>query len=149
MRDFTLGKIEYLLKLDFIRYCIVGGLGFIINISLLTLFRKGLGLPLFFSQLMGAEIALFSNFMLHQHWTYKKNKVEKSLRTLLVQFHLTSWPAIIGSSIMVTIGVSTLHFNSEVALVISSLIVLGWNYFWSKYVVWKNINNEDIMDIAK
>jgi len=149
MIKFVRGKITAMLRYDFIRFCMVGGLGFLINILLLILFRRLFGFPIFVSQFLGAEVALFSNFVLHQQWTYKNNKNDKSLSSLLVQFHLTSWPAILGSSFMVSFGASTLHFNSFTALVVSSIVVLGWNYFWSKFVIWKNITNKEVMELSK
>lgn len=139
-------KIRHILKLDFIRFCIVGGTGFLINIFILYILRSVLEAPLFFAQLVGSEIALFSNFMLHNHWTYKSNKTNKSLPKLFIQFNMTSWPAIIGSSFMVSAGVSILHFNYLIALTVSSIIVLGWNFVWSKYVIWKDVMNKEIID---
>ncbi len=149
MLGYTKNKILKVIKIDFVRFCIVGGTGFIINLLFLNLFFSVLNIPILISQLFAAEIALFSNFMLHHHWTYNKSKVEKSPRTLLLQFHATTWPAIIGSSIMVTLGVKIVHLNTATALVVSSLIALLWNFFWSKYVIWKDTSEEDIRRMTK
>ncbi len=149
MLGYTKRKFLGAVKLDFVRFCFVGGTGFIINLMFLQLFYRGLNLPVVISQLFAAEIALFSNFMLHHHWTYKSKKVVKNFKTLIIQFHATTWPAILGSSIMVTIGVNLVHLNTTTALVISSLIALLWNFFWSKYVIWKDTTDEDIRRIAQ
>lgn len=111
MIAYTRGKLEHLLKLEFIRFCIVGGTGFVINFLLLTGLHRGLGLPVFIAQLVGAEIALLSNFLLHHHWTYKAQKVDKNLVSLLAQFHATTWPAIIGSALMVSACVRFFAFQ--------------------------------------
>ena len=145
---YTKEKIKHLLKVDFVRFCIVGGLGFVINLALLAVFTQILKMPVYIAQFLGAEIALGSNFFLHHHWTYKRNKVNKTNPTLLCQFHATSWPAIIGSTIMVSAGVSIFHINKFVALVISSVIALGWNFAWSKFVIWRNITERQIEEIA-
>ena len=145
---YTKEKIKHLLKVDFVRFCIVGGLGFVINLALLAVFTQILKMPVYIAQFLGAEIALGSNFFLHHHWTYKRNKVNKTIPTLLWQFHATSWPAIIGSTIMVSAGVSIFHINKFVALVISSVIALGWNFAWSKFVIWRNITERQIEEIA-
>lgn len=141
MISYTKRQIKYLLKVDFIRFCIVGGTGFVINLFLLTLLNQALGAPVFVSQFVAAEIALFSNFILHHKWTYKKSKTKKTIRLLLVQFHATSWPAIIGSALMVDLGVRLLNLSNFLALVISSAIALFWNFAWSKYIVWRNVTN--------
>lgn len=132
------------IRIDFIRFCIVGGTGFIINLAVLTLLHKIFGWPVFISQFFGAEIALFSNFLLHHYWTYKHRRVEKRKRNLFLQFHVTSWPAIVGSTIMVGTFVSVFNFNSLEALITSSAIALLWNFTWSKYVIWKDVSDKQV-----
>lgn len=145
---YTKEKLRRLLKVDFVRFCIVGGLGFLINLVILTTLHKALDFPVFLAQVIGAEIALLHNFLLHEHWTYKDRNHQRSLSGLIVRFHATSWPAIFGSAAMVTFAQTTLHFNSVAALIISSAIVLGWNFVWSKYVVWRHVTKKDINEIA-
>lgn len=130
--------MKKILRNDFIRFCLVGTLGFIINFILLTVLYKKIGIRLFFSQLFAAEVALFSNFLFHHHWTYKGHNVAKSITQLLIQFHASSWVAIIGSAILVSVGVHVLHLNYGLALVVSSIVALGWNYGWSKFGIWQH-----------
>lgn len=144
MISYSAKKIKRLLRIDFIRFSLVGGTGFVINLSILTALHKGLGLALVPSQLVGAEIALFSNFMLHHHWTYKGRNHQKKLSSLIVQFHAVSWPAILGSTLMVSFGVIVLNFSDLVALAFSSCIALLWNFFWSKYVVWRDVKSSQV-----
>jgi putative flippase GtrA len=144
MISYTKKRVEALLKVEFIRFCIVGGTGFLINLVFLALLPKLFGFPVPVAQFIGAEIALFSNFMLHHHWTYTRHKVKKSMRVLIIQFHLTTWPAILGSVAMVSISVEFFHLGKIVALIISSAISLIWNYFWSKYVVWRDVSPKEI-----
>lgn len=130
--------MKRLLRLDFVRFCIVGGLGFVLNFILLTLLYKILSLPLFIAQLIAGEIALFSNFMLHHHWTYKHMSIAKSVGRLLVEFHVTSWVAIVGTAAIVTFGVNGLDLQYVIALFVAGVIALFWNFIWSKYVIWKH-----------
>jgi putative flippase GtrA len=108
---YTKQKIQRLLTIDFVRFCIVGGTGFVINFIILGGLHKLFNVPIPAAQFIGAEIALFSNFMLHHHWTYKRNRVEKNIKSLIIQFHASSWPAILGSTLMVSAGVKFLHFS--------------------------------------
>lgn len=149
MVAYTMARLRHLLKIDFVRFCIVGGTGFLINLSILLLLHKILNFPVFISQAIGAEVALFSNFMLHHHWTYKEKNVIKSRANLLVQFHASSWPAILGSSVMVTAFEKLLHLSSPLALATSSAIALFWNFGWSKYVIWRGITKVEIERIAE
>jgi putative flippase GtrA len=93
--------------------------------------------PLFISQVVAAEVALFSNFIFHHHWTYKASNVRKTISKLIVQFHLTSWMAIIGSALIVSFGVHVLKLDYLVALVLASASALFWNFGWSKFVIWR------------
>ena len=149
MFAYTKGRIARLLEIDFVRFCIVGGTGFVINFIILTVLTKSFGVSTFLSQLIGAEIALFSNFMLHHHWTYKRHKVQKTLRSLLIQFHATTWPAIVGSSLMVSGSEKFFHLNNLWALAVSSAIALLWNFLWSKYVVWRDVSVKDAEEIIQ
>ena len=146
---YTRRQLGRLLKIDFIRFCIVGGTGFIINLAILILLHSFFSFHIFLAQLIAAEVALFSNFILHHNWTYKHHKVKKSLLTLLVQFHATSWPAILGSAVMVSIFESFFGFNEFLSLVGSSMIALLWNFGWSKYVVWRKVTEKQIQEIVK
>jgi dolichol-phosphate mannosyltransferase len=144
MIAYTRTRLERLLKIEFIRFCIVGGTGFSVNFVLLVLLHRLFHLEIFVAQLISGEIALFSNFMLHHHWTYKSHNVNKSFRTLLIQFHSTTWPAIIGSTLMVGFGEKLIHLSTISALTLSSVISLFWNFFWSKYVIWRHVTPQEV-----
>lgn len=130
--------IRKLLQIDFVRFCMVGALGFSINYVILNLLNQRFHSPLYVAQFVAAEIALFSNFLFHHRWTYKANKVRKTITVLIVQFHATSWIAVIGSVLMVTAGVKIFHLNNFTALAVSSAVALLWNFSWSKYVIWRS-----------
>jgi len=146
MIGYTWVRIQKLLRVDFFRFCIVGGLGFVINLAILTILHRLLHFPVYVSQFAGAEVALFTNFLLHHNWTYKHHTVNKSIPDLLLQFHATTWPAIVGSTLMVTTAINFFRLSSTVALIISSLITLLWNFFWSKFVVWRNVTAQELED---
>ncbi len=129
--------MQRLLRIDFVRFCLVGSLGFLINLALLTLFYKTLHSPLFVAQIIAAEIALFSNFMFHHHWTYKASKARKTISRLIVEFHLTSWVAVIGSALIVSFGVHALNLPYITALVLAASGAMLWNFGWSKFVIWR------------
>lgn len=142
-------RVLHLLKLEFVRFCIVGVTGFVINFIILTSLHKALHLEIFIAQLIGAEVALASNFTLHHHWTYKTHHVEKSVPMLILQFHASSWPAIVGSALMVTAGEKLLHLDNLAALGLSSVIALLWNFVWSKYVIWRGTSPAEVERIAE
>lgn len=139
------GKIKDLHKVDFVRFCIVGTLGFLINFVLLTLLYKGLHINVFVAQLISSEIALFNNFILHHNYTYK-DRSNKSIKELLVQFHVSSWTAILGSAAIVALGVRVAHMHYFSALVIASAAGLLWNFAWTKLVIWRRHHDADLQE---
>lgn len=139
------GKIKDLHKVDFVRFCIVGTLGFIINFALLTLLYKGLKMNVFIAQLISSELALFNNFILHHNYTYK-DRSSKSIKNLLIQFHVSSWTAIVGSAAIVTISVKSFHMHYLGALIIASAVGLLWNFAWTKFVIWRHHSNEVVKE---
>jgi len=138
-----------LIKIDFIRFCIVGGIGFLVNLGLLIILNNLLGIGIFIAQLISAEIALFSNFILHDHWTYSSKKVKKTKKVLIIQFHASSWPAILGSTMVLTAAHKFLHLDNFKALILTAFVTLFWNFVWSKYVIWKGVTERDIERIIE
>ncbi len=149
MLAYTRNKIEVLLRLEFIRFCIVGGMGFTINLIILVVLSKTTHAPIVLAQLIGAEVALGANFIMHHNWTYKAHHVDKSIKSLIIQFHATTWPAIVGSTVMVSVGVSVLHISKFESLIVSSLVSLVWNFGWSKFVIWRDVTPEEVKEMAQ
>lgn len=138
MLDYVKRAVIGLLRIDFFRFCIVGSLGFLLNSIILLILYNSAHLSAFWSQFIAAEVALFSNFILHHKWTYKRNKTRKSIKTLIVQFHIVSWPAILLSTIIVGSLVEFIHINPTLSLVISSVVILFWNFVWTKFYIWND-----------
>ena len=135
-------RIKHLLHYSLVRFGFVGALGFAINFALLTLLYRELGTALFVAQLIAGEIALFSNFMLHHYWTYRGANVEKTIIRLVIEFHVTSWVAVIGTAAVVDGAVHYAHLDYIVALCVGAVVALVWNYVWSRFVIWRHGNAE-------
>ena len=69
------------------RFCVVGGTGTAINTAVLYLLSRGLGLPLPVSSAIAVELAILSNYMLNDRFTFGARR--PSLRRL-AKFNLTS-----------------------------------------------------------
>lgn len=130
--------MKRLLQFDFVRFCVVGATGFAANFIILTVLYRLWGWPIFIAQLIASEVSLFSNFILHDRWTYKHKTVTKTVSQLLVQFHVSSWMAILGSALLISFMVDRLNWSYVIALIISSAIAMIWNFSWTKFVIWRN-----------
>lgn len=131
-------KTDQLLKIDFIRFGIVGSIGFLVSICLLYVYDDIAGLPLFLAFLLSNEGGLLSNFAFHENWTYKHlDHKGKSLPKKLLNFHLSSWS---GIAIIVVTGmlcVKVLGFNKYTGQAVGSGIAMFWNFFWTRYFIFK------------
>jgi len=128
-----------LLRQDFVRFCMVGVVGFLINLIILKILHDAWHWPIILATLLGSEAAYFSNFLFHNFWTYKHGtRAEKSFRKLLVQFHLSAWSGMLLNTLIVFVAVTMFHQDSAIGLIIASVIVLFWNYIWTKFYIWRN-----------
>jgi len=134
--DWVRHKANKALEIDTVRFMIVGGLGFCINLAVLAVLHDILLIRIGISQIIGAELAILSNFYLHSIWTYK-GATEKSLSKRLAQFHASAWVGSGITSVILVLLVNRLHVFYPAALVIGSLCGLIWNYAWTKYFIFK------------
>jgi putative flippase GtrA len=69
------------------RFCLVGGTGVAINTAVLYVLSRGLGLPLLVSSAMAVELAVLSNYLLNDRFTFVTRR--PSFRRL-AKFNITS-----------------------------------------------------------
>lgn len=118
-----------------LRFVVVGGSGFLVNLVGLWILHGRFGLPLFPAQLMAAELALLSNFTLHHNWTYRDYHPTGFL-TRLGKFHATAWTGALLSSVIVWAVATYLKIHYLIALVIGAAAGLVWNYLVNKRLIW-------------
>lgn len=127
-----------LLKVDFVRFSMVGAVGFLVNLGMLFILFDLLSMPIWLAQLLGAEAALFSNFTLHHFWTYRDRAGLKRKRILLAQFHVSFWSGAAINSLIVIAAVNALNVHYFIGLVAGSATALFWNFFWTKFYIWRH-----------
>lgn len=110
-----------------------------VNFTALYLLHGVAGLPLLPAQLLGAEIAFISNFLLHTHWTYR-GYTEKPLFKRLAQFHATAWSGGAISTGVLLLSVHFLEIDYKWGLVLGSIVAMLWNFFWTKFHIWPSAN---------
>lgn len=127
-----------LLRVDFFRFVIVGSVGFTLTAIALRLLHGALGLPIIGATLISSEVGLLSNFVFHQNWTY--NSVDHNHKPLLqkfMHFHMSSWSGVVLITILETVGVKGFQLNYMISLVFAAGITMFWNFFWTKYFIFK------------
>lgn len=125
----------------FIKFGIVGFVGYLINAFGLEFFYRVLKLPTGVSAGLGAELAIISNFTFNNLWTFSEKRISGfgSLVKKFIQFNLTSVGAIIIQTIVV--GLGTRFFGNDVRQVMLFIavvfFVLPFNYAAYNILIWK------------
>ena len=148
-------KIRLERSAQLIKFAIVGFIGFIVNTIGLELFVR-LGTRPSVSGMIGAEMAIISNFTLNNFWTFAAKRITSWRKTPVkfLQFNLTSVGAIIIQGVTIELG--TLLFGNLMDGLFSGSLkpywgnegyrfffVMGigigliWNYFAYTTFIWK------------
>jgi dolichol-phosphate mannosyltransferase len=131
-------RISEIWSHSFPKFLVVGTIGFVINTVVLEIMVQ-FGLHPTLGSVIGAELAILSNFILNNAWTFKDRKIDETKRILkFFQFNGTSLGAVILQA--GTIAVGTFVYGVEkyrIFYVIGVLIGLVWNYAMYSLVIWK------------
>ncbi len=126
----------------FIKVCIVGFVGAAIQFSFFNFLRLKMNPE--YANTVAVEIAIISNFIINNLWTFQKEKISLTeLNKLLpkfFQFNLVSVGSIIIQFIVMKVGTGILGRSvllENVLVMIGILIGLVWNYSMYTKLIWK------------
>lgn len=136
----TTARFTELWEKGFIKFCTVGTIGFIINALFLEVFYR-LGIRPGPAAAMGAELAIISNFLLNNFWTFSTQRITKPLKLIkkFLQFNFTSIGAVAIQGIVVGLGTSFLGDEWRLIFMTLAVVFLIIPYSWLIYnrVIWK------------
>ena len=135
---FTIRVIELKQK---IKFGIVGSIGFIINFSAMEVFYRAFNISPDNAVIIGAELAIISNFTLNNLWTFKERRIKRSKKILgkFLQFNLASSGAIIIQKIVVWLGILSFGINFyRLYFIFAVGIGMFVNYYVYSRVIWKH-----------
>ena len=133
----------------FIKFAIVGTIGFVVDFGTLAFLKEVVGLPTLVANTISFSAAVTSNFLFNRYWTYPDSR-SKSLWVQMGQFFAVN---IIGLLINNTIlyfmeGV----FNGWLSVVpvlvdrgyifakmAATIVVLFWNFFVNRYWTYSDV----------
>ena len=134
----------------FIKFLIVGGTGFIVQLLMIDLFIR-LGSEQFVASMVGGEAAILSNFLLNNMWTFndtKSIKEQGGFFQRLVKFNVASLGSIGLQGVVTYLAVAQLGENvrlfgysihtAKIILVPTIiLLVVPLNYLIYNKIIWK------------
>lgn len=135
-------RIKELAFGPFGKFLVVGGTGFIFNAIILRILVEGFSWRPYIANLVGAVVAIFSNYNLNNIWTFKHHKVTNPIKYILklLQFYLTSaFGVIFIQTGTIFIGVHFITSQKDYFLyfLIGTGFLLVWNFFVYSKFIWK------------
>ncbi len=136
---------------SFGKFIIVGGIGFIINAIALKILVEKFGWVAYLANLIGAVLAIFSNYNLNNLWTFRHHKAEGigEYFIKLLQFYATSaFGVIFIQTGTIFVGVHFLTGQKDYFLyfLFGTAILLVWNFFIYSKVIWKKKKKTSVHD---
>lgn len=128
----------------FLKFAVVGVIGMCVDLTILNVLHKYVGLSLLASNTVSFSAAVLSNFTWNRLWTFPESRARGILQQL-GQFALVNVVGL-GINNLVLLGVFALikgvivdPYNYNLAKITAIGIVLFWNYFANRLWTYKNI----------
>jgi len=113
---------------DFIKYCLVGSSGVIVNLGIYYYLTRIFELPITISSPIAIEISILSNFILNNFWTFKSRQSKKSTGIRILNFHIVAGVAGIMNYLCFLFMVYLAEINDLIAVVLGITIGIIFNY---------------------
>ncbi len=139
----------------FIRFAVVGAIGFGVDFLSFNIFRSGLGIPPEISSILSFLVAVISNFVWNRYWTYPDSR-SKPIIGQLVQFVVVNIfglgirtgifvlinPPLVRlfESISISLPLQSYILGENLALAIVVVIVMFWNFFVNRYWTYSDVD---------
>ena len=126
-----------LLPLRFISFALVGALGVLVHLIILTATLKLIGMQFETAQAVATVVAMVFNFQLNNDITYRDQRLRgpRLWRGLLVFIVVCGFGAVANIGIANTLYQT--HTNWTIAGAIGAMIGVVWNYAVSATMVWR------------
>jgi dolichol-phosphate mannosyltransferase len=145
-------RVKEILTPQFIKFCVVGFIGFVVNSVGLEVFYR-LGLTPGVAAAIGAEGAIISNFTLNNVWTFKEKQITVigKLVSKFVQFNLTSGGALIIQAIVVGVGTGIFGDQWRMLFLVIAIgfFIIPYNYFMYTRLIWKTKKSKALGKVAE
>ena len=117
--------------LQFIKFCVVGGTGVVVDFGITFLFKEKLKLNKYIANSLGFMAAASTNYLLNRWWTFRSHDPEVAQQ--YVQFvGISAIGLILNNSIIYLLNDKAL-LNFYLAKLIAIGVVTLWNFFMNYY----------------
>lgn len=132
-----------LLHSSFIKFAIVGLIGFVFDFAISFLFIEKLKTAVWFGTLISTEVAIISNFLLNNFWSFAHKKLDNKISSYVlnfIKFNVVSS----GSILIQTVGVQLAanifgrDFWYLYKVLIIAFIIIPYSYILYNKFIWKD-----------
>lgn len=120
----------------FLKFCIVGSIGVLINTAILVLLYDYVHLPLIAASIGAISTAMLSNFLMNDRWTFK----ERSGNVIKGDHRVAVFVAICSVGMLINIIVLNALVYIGIWFVAANLVGIasatGWNYLSNRHITW-------------
>ena len=144
-------------RIRFLKFAVVGLTGTVVDFGILNLLRLLFNMPLVWAQAISFACAVINNFLWNRYWTYPESR-SKGASKQLIQFFIISIVGILIRTPLIpwldqviltylennqiTLPLVNTVVSQNLALAISIIIILFWNFFANRYWTYGNIPAE-------
>jgi putative flippase GtrA len=129
----------------FIKFALVGAIGMVVDLTVLNIMHKVVGLPLLIANTISFSIAVLSNFTWNRLWTFPESR-QRPLVPQLAKFGLVNVVGLAINNLVLWIVFSLVKnvipdpFNYNLAKIAAIGVVLFWNYGINRLWTYKGID---------
>jgi putative flippase GtrA len=117
--------------LQLVRFGLVGGVGFIVNVAVYALFVHGVGLEYRAASVVAWLVAVINNFVLNRHWTFDARDRGRAHHQAM-RFLLVSLVAEAVSLLLLTLFVEVAHLAKVPAQALAVAASMPFNFLGNK-----------------
>lgn len=117
--------------LQFIKFCVVGGTGVVVDFGITFLFKEKLKLNKYIANSLGFMAAASTNYLLNRWWTFRSHDLEVAQQ--YVQFVGISAIGLILNNIIIYLLNDKARLNFYLSKLIAIGLVTLWNFFMNYY----------------
>ena len=135
----------------FLKFLVVGTIGFIVDFGLLTFLVEVLGFAPVLANTISFSAAVISNFTLNRYWTYPESR-SKRKRVQLPQFGMVSVLGLVINNLILLLLHGPFdnllaHFDALSSIpgyipakIVATVVVLFWNFFVNRYWTFSDVD---------
>ena len=133
----------------FLKFCVVGTTGMLVNMGLLWLLTDGIGLFYLYSAIVSIEASIVSNFILNDTWTFKYRRIKNSDKFIrLIKYNIN---CLIGFGINLTVLLALTEYvgmHYFISNFFGIALAVIWNYSSSVKWIWgTRVRNKGLVNM--